>query len=119
MDQWHRMERTDIPPLTGISPRDTSVVVVERDGKIVATLSVVRMTHLEGLWVDPAYKNAGVCRSLLRLSAGIAGVWDNEWVLAGAADERMRDILTRLGGVKVDMETYMLSLGGDPCRRPL
>jgi hypothetical protein len=76
-------------------------------------MTVLRATHFEGAWIDPEHRNAGVTRGLMRLAADIARErWDNQWVFAGSADERMTDVLGRLGAVRVPMDTYMIGLGG-------
>lgn len=95
-----------------VDPMDVAVVAVEQGKKIVASVSVVRVVHLEGIWIDPEHRNAGVTRSLMNKAVECAQGWTGAgWVIGGAADDRMRDILTRLGGVKIPMESYALSLG--------
>lgn len=117
-EEWSKLERTGVKVVTGLHPKDQHVVVVEdAEGKVIACMTVLRATHLEGAWIDPEHRNAGVTRRLMGLSWAIAGALGTEWMFAGAADERMRDILGRLGGVKVPgLDTYMLGLGGKECR---
>lgn len=95
-----------------LKPEDVDVVVVEDDaGEVMASLAVMRVVHLEGLWIDPAAKNAGVARGLLREAVRVAEKWcSSGWVFGGAADDRMRDLLERLGGARVPMDTYALHL---------
>lgn len=112
-EEWDRLGVTNLPPITPyVRPQDIEVVVVEDGDKIVASMAVMRLTHFEGAWIDPQYRgNAGLVRMLLHSATEEARAWTDNWVIAGAADDRMRDILARLGGVKIPMDTYALGLG--------
>lgn len=118
-EEYASLERTGIPLFPGIRQEDVAVVVVEDGGKVVACMSVLRATHFEGAWIDPEHRNAGVTRGLLNLAKEIAkSRWENDWVFAGAADDKMRDVIGRLGGVALPMDSFVLSLGGEECRKP-
>jgi GNAT superfamily N-acetyltransferase len=112
-DEWWRLEHTGIPLLPATRPEDVDVVVVEHGNKVVACLTVLRVTHFEGAWVDPERRGLGATRALLRLATELARVRGDEWVMAGAedGDERMTKVLGRLGAVKLPMEPYVLALG--------
>lgn len=100
--------------------RDIDFVVVEKDGKVVACVSVVGITHLEGLWIDPEHRgNAGVVRALLRQASTLPRVRGEQWVMGGAAngDDRMRGFMERLGGVPMPVEFYALWVGEEKCRQ--
>jgi GNAT superfamily N-acetyltransferase len=87
--------------------------VVEKAGKPVASLGVVRVTHFEGLWIDPAHRNAGVSSALIRKAIEQAREMSKQdFVFGGAADERMRTILERLGGQRMPLDFYALWIGG-------
>ena len=89
------------------------MVVVEEEGRVVASLAALRATHFEGLWIDPKCRgNAGVARALLRHATALAQVRHESWVFGGCADERMRTFIERIGGVQVPMELYALWIGG-------
>jgi hypothetical protein len=105
-----------MPPLPGVRPDDVRVVVVEQGDTVVAALTVLRATHFEGIWIDPAKRNGGVTRALLRGAMTEARQWTDDWVFAAAADDRMRDVLDRIGGIRLPIDSYVLSLGGDACR---
>lgn len=110
--EWYRLDATNLPPLMAMMrPQDCVPIVVESDeGEILASLAVLRVAHLEGMWVNPEHRNAGVVRSLIRGVVPIAREWSNGWAFGGAADEKMRAILNGLGGVKVPMDLYALAL---------
>lgn len=114
---WHRLDPAHTPVFPGIPEEDVAVVVVEDEsGEIVASTMILRATHMEGTWVHPDHRNAGVSRSLLRLAAGCARAFGPTWVFTGAADDHTRSILDRMGGQKIEMDTYVLGLEGKQCR---
>ena len=111
--EYGRLERTGVPSLAPyVRPEDLATVVVEDGEKVVARMTVLRATHFEGLWIDPAARNAGVGRSLLKEAGKVAHQWTDQFVFAGAADDRMREILHRVGGVWIPMDLFLLPLEG-------
>lgn len=115
--QWDRLKDADLPLLLPfLNLDDVRVVAVEDDaGEIIASMAVLRLTHYEGAWVSPKH-GLGATRALLKKAEECAERWANGWVMAGAADDRMRSILGRMGAAKIPLDTYMLNLGGSPCR---
>lgn len=122
--EWDKLAHTELPVLLPhMRPEDTMIVVVEDDaGAVVASIAALRVTHLEGLWIDPAHRNGGVGRALIRALLPLARCWGGSWAIGGAASDTMRDFLTRVGAVKIPAEFYALSLAGpvrevSPCRQ--
>lgn len=111
-EEWGRLSHTGVPFLPGLNPDDIDIVSVEDEGKLVAAMTVFKITHFEGVWVSPEKRGLGATRAMLRLAAGLAKARGNSWVVAGAADDRMRHILGRMGAHKLQMDPYLLSLGG-------
>lgn len=118
-DEWDRLEGTELPPLLPyISPDNAAMVVVEDEGKVVASLAVLRASHLEGLWISPDKRgNAGVARALLRQAAELVRIRGEQWALGGCSDDRMRRLIGKLGGVQVPVELYALWVGVGACRQ--
>ena len=110
-DKWP--STTMQPLLPYIHPDNAAMVVVEDEaGKVGASLAVLRATHFEGLWIDPECRgNAGVARALIRLATALARARGEQWVFGGAADDRMRNILERLGGVPMPLDLFALWVG--------
>ena len=103
-EEWSRLPSQEL-----LEP-DSQVYVVEHDGEIVACGKALRVTHLEGLWIAPEYRgNAGLGRRLIRGAKLLAARWP--WVWAGADTECMRNILKRLGGVRLKLDSYVLREG--------
>jgi len=119
-EEWSRVEReTPMPLMPFTHPRNMAVCVVEGDGGIAATVSTLRVTHLEGLWVKPEFRgNAGVMRALLRQAWATAQLRDERWMFGGAehGDAVMQDLNERIGH-KIPMDLYAISFGGDVCRQ--
>ena len=57
-EEWQKVSHLEIATLVDlVRPEDIKIVVVESGEEIVATMSVIRMTHLEGTWVHPDHRN--------------------------------------------------------------
>ena len=120
-EEYWRLEGTEIPLFGGVRSEDVDIIVVEDGDRVVASLTVLRVTHFEGAWVDPHRKGLGATRALLRLAAELARVRGDRWVMAGAenSDARMAKVLARMGAVKMPVDPYVLKLDeGEICRRP-
>jgi len=120
-EEWlERGSKTLAAPLIQyVSPENTALVVVEDEGKMVASVAAIRVTHFEGLWMDTAHRgNPGIMRGLLRKATSLAKERGEYWVLAGADGEEMRGFTRRLGGIVLPLDFYALWVGGKTCRRP-
>jgi hypothetical protein len=112
-EEWVKFEDPKLPPLfSAMLPKEVSVIVVEDEEKIIARMLVMRITHLEGVWIDPEYKNAGVTGALLRQTAAVVNSHGDVWAMAGSADSVMTDILERMGGVQISADFFALGIGG-------
>lgn len=104
-----------------VDPDNVDVVVVEDDGgKVVGAMTVLRATHFEGAWIDPAHRNAGVTRAMLRLASSIAMSRGDQWVFGGreTGDENMLGVLHKLNAQHLPMELYAIWVGEDECQQP-
>lgn len=103
-EEWRRLPSQEL-----LEP-DSQVYVVEDAGRIVACLKALRVTHLEGLWIAPEYRgNPGLGLRLIRGAKTLAARWP--WVWAGADTDHMRDIVSRLGGTKLQMDSFVFREG--------
>ena len=108
-EEYGRLSVTGLHPiLSDFRPEDMRVVVIEQNGEILATTTVVRTVHLESLWVKPG-SGAGVIRQLLRKVVDVGLQW-GRIAFAQSCRENVRNILGRLSGKKLDVETYILPL---------
>ena len=114
LPEWERDRlsvETGVPHVFSfVPPRDVQVVVVEDGGEIVGTVAVLRMTHLEGLWISPERRaNPGLVRHLLRTALEAAK--PAEWIVAGVPGDEMKGILKRMGAHPVSAEMFLLKRG--------
>ena len=112
-EEWSRLDPGRVPPLfLHCPPGDADVVVVEDEkGSIIGTVTVLKATHLECLWIEADHRNAGVARSLLRKACEVAAERGSTWVLGNSADEQMQGIMRRLGGQPFAAPFYLLPIG--------
>lgn len=119
IEEWARLAQTDLAlVLQHVRPEDARVVVVEDGDRIVACWSALRMPHLEGLWIDPAYRGrVGVARRLWTATLGQLTDWAHGYALTGANSPEMAAMLERAGAQKVPMDTYVLPVE-ERCPQP-
>lgn len=117
-EEWGKFEGDQLPPMFPyVSPENVDIVAVEDDeGSLIACMTVLRVTHFEGAWVNPAHKGAGATRAMLRLASAIAQSRGEQWVFGGANEDTMRGILQRMGGRHVPMELFALWVGDEGCQ---
>lgn len=102
------------PSFPYVRPEDVAVVVVEDGDDIVGCMTVLKVTHFEGVWVDPKYRgNAGVMRPLLRQAWAIPRARGESWAFGGAAvgDGAMGKFMGKLNGVQLPLHTFALWVG--------
>ena len=120
-EEMKRLAAVKAPMMPLVEPHNVAACVVEDDaGEIIASLLVLRLSCVEGLWIAPAYKkHPGVLRSLLRLAWAVPQARDEHWMIGGASDDspKMNDFVTRLGGVPLPLKYYVLSTGVDQCQQ--
>lgn len=114
-EEWSRLSITGIAPIQEtLRPEDVQVIVVEDGDRIVASMGAFRVTHFESLWIDPEYRgNAGLGRRLLKAGITAARKWTDKWVWGASDTPHMNDVILRLGGKRIPIETYMIPLGGN------
>lgn len=114
VEEWFRLEKIGLPQLgPTMRPEDVQVVVCEDKGNIVAVQTVARVTHFEGLWIDPAYRGSPTLANVLwRASITAARKWAN-WVWGASDTDHMTDIIKRVGGIQLPIQSFMIHLGGD------
>jgi hypothetical protein len=114
-EEWGKLSVTGIAPIeTTLRPEDVQIVVVEDGDRIVASMGTFRVTHFEGLWIDPEYRgNAGLGRRLMKAGIQAAKKWTDRWVWGASDTHHMNDIIRRVGGVKLPIETFIIEIGGN------
>lgn len=110
--EWPRLAGTEAETLwPHLDPMNARVLVVEEAGRIVGTWTVLRVVHVECVWIDPAYRGAfGVVKRLLRGMRAIAGEWGARTVLTSALTDQVRALITSLGGQQLPGEHFVIPL---------
>jgi hypothetical protein len=109
--EWHRLDVTQLAQIGGtMRPEDIDIAVVEDKGEIVSTMAILRVTHFESLWISPKHRgNAGMTRRLLKVAVKAAK--PAMWAWGCSDTEHMADVIQRIGGIKVPVESYIIPLG--------
>lgn len=101
-----------------LDPERAQILVIEDEGQIVGTLTLMSVLHAECLWIKPSHRNGyGVIKRLMDgLWAG-ARVQGAKAVWAGSVSDTMTNILHRIGGSKVPGESFVFPVKEGVCRR--
>jgi hypothetical protein len=117
--EWEK-ERGEcpIPVLPHVHPANIAIVVVRDDeGTPIAHMYIYRVSCMEGVWIAPKHRgNPGVARALLRQTYAISEARDERWTFAMAADETMRNIVSRLQGAELPVTLHVIPTGGGLCQ---
>ena len=103
---YRSMEFPQLVPY--LRPEDASICVVEDRGEIVASLGVLRVPYLEGLWISRDHRHA--TKALIDLAFPIARSMGSGWAFGGAHNDQVRKLFERLGGVRLPFDPYALSV---------
>lgn len=110
-EEWSKLAACGAPGRPALDPLHTRVAVVEADGRIVGTVTAMRVVHVHFLWIDPAHRQApGVWRRLWLSLQRIAVDWQVSSVLTEALPPGMDAIVQKLGGVDGHGPTFIIPL---------
>lgn len=111
--EWGRIADAGMPDASvALGKENFQLVVVEDKGRIVATMALWRVVHLEGFWIDPDYRGkAGTIRGLIRGVLSAAKKWSPKWLWACSDTEQMDAILQKLHGVRMPVRSFTVPLG--------
>ncbi len=116
-EEWPRLpDGATVWPL--MDPARGQILVVEEDGAIVGTLTLLQVTHAECLWIAPSHRRRfGVMKRLLDGMWTVARALPVRAIWSGALSDTMRDILTRIGGVPVPGDSYVFAVKESKCHQ--
>lgn len=97
--EYGRLEGTELEAIAPILPAGSAVVVVEDGDRIVACWALLPLVHVEGCWIDPAYRgNPRVAARLLRGMTDTAAALGARTVLTAALTPEVEGLIGKLGG---------------------
>lgn len=111
--EWDRLAGTEVAPIVaGLDPENTQVLVIEQDGQIVGTWAIVRLVHVECVWVHPDHRGkASVAARLLAGMRVLARRWGATGVWTGAVSPDVEALIEKLGGLPVPGAQFVIPLG--------
>lgn len=113
-EEWPRLKGTEAERLWPLlNPACSRVLVVEDEGEIVATWTLMVVVHAECLWSHPRYRGArGVAKRLLGLMREVVYGWGSNNVMTAADRPEVADLIKRFGGVSVPGEMFVFPVDG-------
>jgi N-acetylglutamate synthase-like GNAT family acetyltransferase len=91
-----------------LDPSLAQILVIEDDGQIVGTLTLMSVLHAECLWIKPSHRRGyGVIKRLLdgmwsaAHTKGVSALW------AGSTSDTMTNILHRIGASEVPGKSFV------------
>jgi hypothetical protein len=111
-EEWGKLPPCDLATVRDrLDPRVTMIAVVEDEaGRILACWAAMTMVHVEGVWIDPAYRKSSVALRLWRRMQRIVHEWGATSVLTGANTPEITALLTRKRATPLPYQEYVLCL---------
>lgn len=103
-----------LDPGPALPPHRVKTVVVEEDGRVIGTMSVLLVSYIESAWLDRDHRNAGVVRAMVRKAWDLASDDGATWGFSAAADDGVAKVLTRLGGTELPARFFLMPFYGKP-----
>lgn len=109
-EEWPRLVGTEAEGLWPLlDPENARVIVVEDEGRIVGTWTLMRVVHAECIWIAPEYRGrVGVVKRLLRGLHDLAAVWGAAKVVTGSVSGHVTDLILRFGGQPLPYVAFVL-----------
>lgn len=120
-EQWPLLDEAGAETVWKLlDPARAQILVIEDQGQIVGTLTLMNVLHAECLWIKPSHRQGfGVAKRLLdgmwagARAEGVKALW------SGSLSETMTNILHRIGASEVPGRSYVFPVKGSETCRPL
>lgn len=108
-EQWPLLDEAGAETIWPmLDPSRAQILVIEDEGQIVGTLTLMSVLHAECLWIKPSHRRGyGVIKRLLD------GMWAGaraervHTLWSGSISDTMTNILHRIGAVEVPGRSYV------------
>jgi len=116
--EWPKLDEAGAETVWALlDPSRAQILVIEDEGEIVGTLTLLNVLHAECVWIKPSHrKGYGVMKRLLdsmwagARAQGVRALW------SGSLSETMTNILHRIGASEVPGRSFVFPVKGDACR---
>jgi hypothetical protein len=115
-EEWPRLKGTELEQVwPHLNPEMTRILVVEDDyGVIVGCWALVRVWHVEGLWIDPKHRvKASVGRRLLTGMKRLARAVGAKVLVTASVSEDVTQMILAAGGDSLPGQHFVLPVGED------
>ena len=111
-EEWPRLEGTEAEALwPHLDPSRAQIVVMEEDGTIIATQTLMWVLHAECWWVHPTWRGRlSVIRKLWASVQCVARKMGAKTLATAATDDGVRAILGRIGARQLAGIHYVIAL---------
>jgi N-acetylglutamate synthase-like GNAT family acetyltransferase len=111
-EEWPRLAGTEAEALwPHLDPANAQVLVVEQDGEIVGTWTLLRIVHVECVWIrEDCRGRFGVVKRLLSGMRAAARQWGARTVLTASLTDQVKSLITSLGGQPLPGEHFVIPL---------
>lgn len=112
--EYPRLDGTELEAVwPHLGPQDAQITVVESEGQIVACWALLRVWHLEGLWIHPEHRQRVVIARRLWLGVRrLAQKLGIARAATAALTDDVRGMLATAGALKLPGDHYVLPLEG-------
>lgn len=115
--EWPRLDEAGAETVWRLlDPERSQILVIEDQGQIVGTLTLMHVLHAECLWIKPSHRRGfGVIKRLLdgmwagAHAAGAKALW------SGSVSDVMTNILHRIGASEVPGRSFVVPVKETPC----
>lgn len=117
-DEWAKLDEVGADTVWKmLDPARAQILVIEDQGQIVGTLTLMSVLHAECLWIKPSHRRGyGVMKRLLDGMWAGARAQGAKALWSGSVSDTMTNILHRIGGVEVPGKSFALLVKEKPCR---
>jgi ribosomal protein S18 acetylase RimI-like enzyme len=111
-DEWAEIVKPYQAAAWACLDANAKILVIEDEGRVVGCAGLLPYLHVEGLWIDPAYrKRASVGRRLLQMLRGAADAMRTRSVVSMIGTPEMDRIARALGGQPLPLPVYDIPIG--------
>jgi hypothetical protein len=118
-DEWAKLDDVGAETVWQLlDPAHAQILVIEDQGEIVGTLTLMSVLHAECLWIKPSHrKGYGVMKRLLDGMWAGARAQGAKALWSGSVSETMTNILHRIGASEVPGQAFVFPVKEDVCRQ--